>query len=60
MPAPASRAAAAATAAVIALLFATPLRGLWARDGGPWWLPFALWAPLVAVLAWLLDDREGA
>ena len=43
--------------AAILLLFATPLRALWARDDGPWWLPFALWAPMIVALARILRDR---
>jgi len=52
-----NRAAAVTIAAAILLLFATPLRALWARDGGPWWLPFAAWVPLVVLLAHMLRGR---
>jgi hypothetical protein len=52
-----SRAAALTVAVAILLLFATPLRALWARDDGPWWLPFALWAPMIAALARIFRDR---
>jgi hypothetical protein len=52
-----TRAAAIFVAMATILLFATPLRALWARDDGPWWLPFAVWAPLVVVLARTLRDR---
>jgi hypothetical protein len=52
-----SRAVAVTVAVAIGLLWATPLRALWARDGGPWWLPFALWAPLIAILARSMRDR---
>ena len=59
MPGSRSRAAAAALAAFVLLLFATPLRGIWARDSGPWWLPFAAWLPAVLGLFWLMrDPRE--
>jgi len=51
------RAAAVSVAAAVLLLFATPLRALWARDDGPWWLPFAAWAPLIAILARVLRHR---
>lgn len=54
-----SRAAAVALVALVAMLFATPLRGLWARDAGPWWLPFAVWAPIVAAMAWLVRDPDA-
>jgi hypothetical protein len=55
-----SRAAAVTVAVAILLLWATPLRALWARDGGPWWLPFAAWAPLIAILARILRERGRA
>jgi hypothetical protein len=45
------RAAALTAAGAILLGFGTPLRALWARDGGPWWLPFAAWALLIVVVA---------
>jgi hypothetical protein len=51
---PSSRAAGLALAALVLLLFATPLRGVWSRDGGPWWLPFAVWLPAVLGLVWLM------
>lgn len=53
MPARRSPAASLAVAALVVLGFATPLRALWAQDGGPWWLPFAAWSLPVAALAWL-------
>jgi hypothetical protein len=55
-----SRAAAVTVAVAILLLWATPLRALWARDVGPWWLPFAVWAPLIAILARILRERGRA
>lgn len=39
----------ALAAGVIGL--ATPLRVLWLRDGNPWWVPFAVWAGVVALAA---------
>jgi methyl-accepting chemotaxis protein len=43
------------------LLLFTPLRELWARDHAPWWAPFAIWAGLVALGAWLIRQwtRHG-
>ncbi len=41
------------------LLLASPLRMLWQRDAAHWWLPFALWAGVIALGA-LAARREGA
>jgi len=40
--------------------FASPLRGAWARDDGPWWLPFAVWLPIVVGLGWLVRERRAS
>jgi membrane protein implicated in regulation of membrane protease activity len=40
------------------VVLATPLRVLWLRDGSPWWLPFAVWAGIVALAA-VVARREG-
>lgn len=37
--------------AVGVVILATPLRVLWLRDGSAWWLPFAVWAGVVALAA---------
>jgi hypothetical protein len=52
------RAAAGIIAAVVLLLFGTPLRGLWAQLEAPWWTPFALWALIIAAIA--VNARRGA
>lgn len=52
------RAAAFVTGGLILLLFATPLRALWARDAGPWWLPFVAWSLAVALTAIALRRRR--
>ncbi|MBP8807046.1 MAG: hypothetical protein KBG48_13755 [Kofleriaceae bacterium] len=52
MSAPRASAAAIAIALAVVIGFATPVRGLWARDLGPWWLPFVAWLPAVVALAW--------
>jgi hypothetical protein len=54
------RAAALTAAGAIVLLFGTPLRALWARDAGPWWLPFAAWAGLIVVVVVAARDRDRA
>ncbi len=41
------------------LVLASPLRVLWLRDAGQWWLPFAIWGGVVALGA-LAARREGA
>jgi hypothetical protein len=53
-----SRAASLAAASVILLGFGTPLRALWARDDGPWWLPFAVWGVMILIVA-SLARRSG-
>lgn len=52
MSAPRAPAAATAITIFVIVAFATPVRGLWARDAGPWWLPFVAWLPAVIALAW--------
>jgi hypothetical protein len=52
-----SRAAGLAVAVALLFLWGTPLRALWARDDGPWWLAFAVWAPTIALLARILRER---
>jgi RsiW-degrading membrane proteinase PrsW (M82 family) len=34
-------------------VFGTPLRALWSDPARAWWLPYALWALAISVLAWL-------
>jgi hypothetical protein len=49
------------------LLFSFPLLRLWLADGSTTWLGlpllpvalFAAWAGLVALLAWLMEARQG-
>ena len=33
------------------LLFASPLRELWARDDAPWWAPYLSWAAVTVAAA---------
>lgn len=37
---------------VALFLFATPVIYAWARDGGPWYLPYILWLGLIGWIAW--------
>jgi len=60
MTSPRSRAAAAALVTAVVVAFASPLRGAWARDDGPWWLPFAVWLPIVVGLGWLVRERRAS
>jgi len=60
MTSPRSRAAAAALVTAVVIVFASPLRGAWARDDGPWWLPFAVWLPIVVGLGWLVRERRAS
>jgi hypothetical protein len=48
---PESHDGAAVALAVGLVVLATPLRVLWLRDSSPWWLPFAVWAGVVALAA---------
>jgi hypothetical protein len=43
--------------AVGVLALASPLRLLWAREGAPWYTPFAVWLGLVALAA--IGARAG-
>jgi hypothetical protein len=45
--------------AVAVLALATPLRVLWLRDAGAWWIPFAVWCGII-VLGSVAVLREGA
>jgi hypothetical protein len=38
--------------AVAALLFGSPLRQLWLREGAPWYQPFSVWLGVIALGAW--------
>lgn len=38
--------------AVAALLFGSPLRQLWLREGAPWYQPFAVWLGVIGLGAW--------
>ncbi|WNG34427.1 hypothetical protein F0U60_12820 [Archangium minus] len=38
--------------AVAALLFGSPLRQLWLREGAPWYQPFAVWLGVILLGAW--------
>jgi hypothetical protein len=38
--------------AVATLLFGSPLRQLWLREGGAWYLPFGVWLGVVLLGAW--------
>lgn len=44
------------------MAFVSPLRAVWASDGGPWWGSFAAWGALVVITALSLgrgaDDAE--
>jgi hypothetical protein len=37
---------------VAALMFATPLRLIWADPGRPWYLPFLLWLAVNLLVLW--------
>lgn len=51
------RAAAALIGGVGVLLFATPLRALWAQPASAWYLPYLFWALLI--LAAAVNARRG-
>ncbi|WP_245682747.1 hypothetical protein [Archangium gephyra] len=38
--------------AVAALLFGSPLRHLWLREGASWYQPFAVWLGVIVLGAW--------
>lgn len=44
---------------VAALLFATPLRLVWADSARPWYLPFALWLGVIALVFWAARRHEA-
>ncbi|MCA9614216.1 MAG: hypothetical protein H6721_21425 [Sandaracinus sp.] len=52
------RGASALALALGALIFASPLRAVWAREGAPWWVPFLLWAALLVLAAWVATRKE--
>lgn len=35
------------------LLLVSPLVAIWAQDDAPWYLPYLLWAVIIALAAWL-------
>lgn len=39
------------------LLFLSPLTWWWASDHSPWFLPYALWLGLIALLGWYQWSR---
>jgi hypothetical protein len=39
------------------LLFASPLVQWWSGPGMPWYLPYALWAGLIGLIAWHARGR---
>lgn len=39
--------------AIALALTASPLRDYWASSRSPWWTPFAVWAVLIGLGAWL-------
>jgi hypothetical protein len=41
------------------LLFVSPLTAWWASPGSPWYLPYLLWALLIALGAWVQRSRSG-
>ena len=52
-----------ADSSVLLLLFAllllgSPVLGLWASDTSPWYLPYVLWAALIALIAWASRGGE--
>jgi hypothetical protein len=44
---------------VAMLLFASPLRLLWSRDGTHWLVPFFLWTSVVALAAFAAERRDA-
>jgi hypothetical protein len=51
-----SRVLASCIAALLLLLFGTPLRVLWAHPSAPWWLVYLLWS--VAILGLFVASRD--
>lgn len=52
-----------ADSSVLLLLFAlllliSPVMLLWAGDTSPWYLPYLLWAVLIALIAWASRGGE--
>lgn len=39
-------------------LFASPLMFAWAQDTSPWFIPYALWAAVIAGSAWISHRRR--
>ncbi|WP_224248077.1 hypothetical protein [Hyalangium gracile] len=39
--------------AVATLVFGSPVRQLWLREGGAWYLPFAVWLGVILLGAWV-------
>ena len=37
---------------IAVLVFATPLRLLWAQEGRPWYVPFVLWLVVSLLAVW--------
>ena len=56
-----SRTLASCIAALLLLLFGTPLRVLWTQPTAPWWLVYAPWALAILGLYWVSrgDRRTG-
>jgi hypothetical protein len=48
-------------AALLFLVFGTPLRWLWTYAGAPWWSPYALWGSAI-VAVWVVrrtaDEKQ--
>lgn len=40
------------------ILFASPVMFAWARDDSPWFIPYLLWAALIAVSAAISHRRR--
>jgi hypothetical protein len=38
--------------AAAALLFGSPVRQLWLREGSAWYLPFGVWLAVILLGAW--------
>lgn len=44
--------------AVAALLFGSPLRLVWLREGAPWYQPFAVWLGVIVLGVWASRRSE--
>lgn len=42
------------------VLFATPVIFAWAQDASPWYVPYLLWATIIAGCAWISARRKDA